>query len=114
MGPGFGLSERGKTLEKYIGKYVIIYSISGGSTESGRMVRIEEYGWVVLNPFQGGHYDAKEGLERRMIEEDSLVNINNIHAVEPVSEEDLRAYCEWSNKRSKLENEIGSKSHKSR
>lgn len=101
QGP-LGMKERKEDLDRYIGKYVIIYPISGSVFTAGKLVSKED-GWVVLNPFQGGRYDPEKGLERRMINEDSLINITNIHAVEPTTKESLEAYCEWNNRQGNSE-----------
>jgi hypothetical protein len=92
----FGLTKEKKIYDRYIGEYVIIYPSIGNANFAGKITKIED-GFAVLNPHQGGRC-TENGLIRKMIKKDSIVNIFNINAIEPTTKESLENFCEVYNK----------------
>ncbi|MDO8517121.1 MAG: hypothetical protein Q7S33_03255 [Nanoarchaeota archaeon] len=90
----FGMSRKEGFLDEYRGKYVIL----GSSRESvaGRFNEIQD-GHVVLNPYQGTSY-CSGGLTRVLKEGNKKIRLSEIISVEEVSEQEIIAFCDYSNK----------------
>ncbi|HLD37718.1 MAG TPA: hypothetical protein VJA86_03965 [Candidatus Nanoarchaeia archaeon] len=94
----FGLKKKESTFEYRRGKYTIFYTSS--RSFSGMLKDIED-GWLLLHPFQGFGYDAEKGLIKKLVDDEHgpmKVRINDVTGIEPVTREDMIAYCEYSNK----------------
>ncbi|MBI2124209.1 hypothetical protein HYT92_00285 [Candidatus Pacearchaeota archaeon] len=93
---GFGEIEKKADRFQYcIEKYAIFYTTS---RSFGGMLKGIEDGWLVLQPFQGVVYDVEKGLIRKIINEPMKIRKDDIIGIEPTTEQDLRNYCEYSNK----------------
>jgi hypothetical protein len=99
MGIGFhaDIYEKKKKLEKYIGKYQVIYT-STPINFSGK-IKNETNDFIILNPFQGTCYHDGKGL-KKMIKEDSIIPKNVIIGREPTTKKDLENYCKLINNQS--------------
>ena len=102
------LKKKTSLFDEYIGKWVIIFPNGRQENFSGLLRRIED-NYAVLNPFQGGKFDAKTGLTRKLIKKDSLVYLGNGVNIEPTTEESVRAYCAYSNRQAEKKNSEGKK-----
>lgn len=91
--------------DKFIGEYVLIYG-SQNRTFAGRLLRVEE-DYAVLNPFQGGTWNGKRGLIRKMIDRESVIFLPGT-SIEPTTERDLMAYCRYENKQKGIKRETQS------
>ncbi|MBI2043189.1 hypothetical protein HYT25_02260 [Candidatus Pacearchaeota archaeon] len=96
---GFGREEiKERTYDKYIGRYVIIYVQGQQTNFSGQVNSIKE-GYIILNPFQGGEWDVKKGLIRKLIYDDSTIRVSDISVVEPITKENLERFFEFNNRK---------------
>ena len=97
---GFGKIEKKEdTFEKDIGKYKIFY-LSSGFSFSGKLQAIND-GWLVLNPYVGVGHDSEKGLTRKFIDNpDDPIEFmkGDVIGKQLTSEQDLKNYCEYSNK----------------
>ncbi|MEX2017155.1 MAG: hypothetical protein WD876_01650 [Candidatus Pacearchaeota archaeon] len=95
----YGMGTKKEFGSEYRDRWVLIYSHGLNTTFSGKVSEVRSDGYVRLNPFQ--HIDIKEGkLVRGIIEDEtgSLVPWMG-SAIEPTTEEYLRAWCEMMNKK---------------
>ena len=89
--PSFGLPKNRTPLDRFIGKYVIIYS-SKDEQNVGKLQKIDgEY--VVINPFQGKEINEDGKFYCRLIDEDAIVRIAGIQSVEPTTRLNLERNC---------------------
>ncbi len=96
----FGMKKRENFYDEYIGKFVIIYPISGNNNFAGKLIEVKE-GYATLNPFQGGVIDKEKGLIRKLIHENSKVCICPCVGIEPTTEENIISFCNQNNRKSK-------------
>ena len=94
---GFGRIEKKEdAFEYYKEKYVVIYT---NNRSFGGMLKEIEDGWLILQPFQGYEYDAEKGLTRKLVKDEIMkVRRDDATGIEPTTEKDIIAYCEYSNK----------------
>ncbi|MCL5018180.1 MAG: hypothetical protein M1416_00220 [Candidatus Pacearchaeota archaeon] len=97
--PNFGLPIRKGIYDEFIGKYVLIYP-SYGNSFGGKLVKIVN-GIGTLNPHQGAVCDKEKGMQRKIIYENSKVNMTHINCIEPITKESLENYCEFCNNQDK-------------
>ncbi len=107
--PIFGLQGKNKLLKDYRDKYVILYP-QNASNFSGKIVDIDEFNYIVLNPYQGVSYDKEKGAIRLLIDEPARVRLGDVIAIEPVTRENLENFCEFKNNQDRIDLEIKLKS----
>jgi hypothetical protein len=94
--PGFGRGEKiAERLNRYMGRYVILYVQGSGHQFTGRLNLVEN-GDAILNPFLITDYSEGKPIKKLSLE-DSIVRSSDIYAVEPVTEKDLEAFCIYQN-----------------
>jgi hypothetical protein len=102
--PSFGLPRQRNPLDRFIGKYVIIYTHRDDQYLGQAQMIDGEY--LVINPFQGKEIGEDEKFFYRIIEEDAMVKISDIGGVEPTTRVNLERNCLRLNKKIVLKNQV--------
>lgn len=86
-----GPKRRVSPWDKYMNKYVSIYTPGINTTFSGKLIRMEEnYG--VLNPFQSGEYGKDGKVIKKIYYRDATVPMIGA-AIEPTTKKSLENAC---------------------
>jgi len=89
---------------KYIGDYVIISSVNGGS-ELGKLIGITN-GYALLSPYVGSDYESGEGLVKKIFDDTITVNLAPNFSLHPTTRKNLEAYCKFQKEENEKERNI--------
>ncbi len=95
MGNKFGLPKRKKLWKDYLNKWIVIFpSNSPNKSFSGKLIKIIDNDYGVLNPFSGVKYTKNEPVYT-LKKGDSLIYLPGSN-IEPTTKESLENRCEYN------------------
>lgn len=89
-----GIQNKPKLYERFIGKYVAVYTQYPQSF-SGKIAEITETDEMILNPHQGSTWDSVKGQTIKLIKKDSSIPLSKIVKIDTITKKDLEGYCEY-------------------